>query len=103
MSGPSNAVLPKDPPSRNNILVCHPNTSSEELPCAKQILSALARQAYRRPATDRDVESLLSFYQAGRNGGGFEDGIERALQFILEHPEFVFRTEEAPANVNPGQ
>ena len=103
ITGPSNGVRPTGTPSRNKILICHPNTSSEELPCAKRILSALARQAYRRPATDRDVESLLSFYQTGRNGGGFEDGIERALEFILAHPEFVFRTEEGPASVKPGE
>ncbi|PYS38311.1 MAG: hypothetical protein DMG14_18145, partial [Acidobacteria bacterium] len=39
----------------------------------------------------------------GRNGADFEDGIERGLQFILAHPEFVFRTESAPASVKPGE
>ena len=71
--------------------------------CAKRILNTLARKAYRRTVTDRDTETLLSFYQAGRNAGDFENGIERALQFILAHPEFVFRTEDGPANVKPGQ
>jgi hypothetical protein len=73
------------------------------LPCARKILSTLARQAYRRPVTAGDTEKLLNFYQAGRNSGDFEDGIERALQFILAHPEFVFRTEDGPASVKPGQ
>jgi cytochrome c551/c552 len=103
ISGPANGVRPTDTPSRNKILICHPANPGEELPCAKRILSALARQAYRRPVTDNDTETLLSFYQTGRNEGGFEDGIERALQFILAHPEFVFRTEDGPANVKPGQ
>jgi hypothetical protein len=111
ISGPSNGTRPTDTPSRNKILTCHPANTSEELPCAKRILSALARQAYRRPVADRDLETLLSFYQTGRNDGGFEgrnegafeNGIERALQFILAHPEFVFRTEDGPANVKPGQ
>ena len=103
VSGPSNGKRPTDTPSRNKILICHPANASDELPCAKRILSALARQAYRRPVTDRDTETLLSFYQTGRNEGGFEDGIERALQFILAHPEFVFRTEDGPANVKPGE
>ena len=47
--------------------------------------------------------ALLNFYQAGRNKGDFEDGIERALQAILSDPEFVFRGEADPANVNPGK
>jgi len=101
--GPSNGTRPTDTPSRNTILACHPANSSEEIPCAKRILTALARKAYRRTVTDRDTETLLSFYQAGRNAGDFENGIERALQFILAHPEFVFRTEDGPANVKPGQ
>jgi hypothetical protein len=102
ISGPANGTRPKDTASRNKILVCHPANSAEELPCAKKILNALARQAYRRPVTDADTEKLLSFYQAGRNTGDFEDGIENALQFILAHPEFVFRMETGPANVKPG-
>ena len=103
ISGPSNGTRPTNTPSRNKILVCHPANSSEELPCARKILNGLARQAYRRPVKDADTEKLLSFYQAGRNTGDFEDGIENALQFILAHPEFVFRTESGPANVKPGE
>ena len=103
ISGPSNGTRPTNTPSRNKILVCHPANSSEELPCARKILNGLARQAYRRPIKDADTEKLLSFYQAGRNTGDFEDGIENALQFILAHPEFVFRTESGPANVKPGE
>jgi hypothetical protein len=103
ISGPSNGTRPANTPSRNKILICHPANASDELPCAKRILSSMALQAYRRPVTDRDLETLVGFYQAGRNTGDFEDGIERALQFILAHPEFVFRTEEAPAGVKPGE
>ncbi len=104
ISGPFNGKTAQQTPSRAKILTCHPNTSAEELPCAKKILSGLARKAYRRTLTDGDTESLLTFYQAGRNqSGNFEDGVERAVQFILAHPEFVFRTENAPTNVKAGQ
>jgi hypothetical protein len=103
ISGPYNGTRPKDTPSRSRILACRPANASDELPCARKILTALARQAYRRPLTDADTENLLNFYQAGRNAGDFEDGIERGLQFILAHPEFVFRAEEGPAGVKPGE
>jgi mono/diheme cytochrome c family protein len=103
ITGPYNAVQPKNLLSRGKILICQPTTSAEELPCAKKILSDLARRAYRRPAKDADMEELLSQYQAGRNAGDFENGIQRALQAILSDPEFVFRPEAAPANVKPGQ
>jgi uncharacterized protein DUF1592/uncharacterized protein DUF1588/uncharacterized protein DUF1585/uncharacterized protein DUF1587/uncharacterized protein DUF1595/cytochrome c len=103
ISGPIKGTRPLDTPSRRKILSCHPASGADELPCALQILTALARKAYRRPLTSGDTEKLLSFYQAGRNGGDFEAGIERGLQFILAHPEFVFRAEDGPANVKPGQ
>jgi len=103
ISGPSNGKRPDSTPSRQKILLCHPANATEELPCARKILTSLARQAYRRPVTDGDTETLLNFYQTGRNTGDFEDGIERALQLILAHPEFVFRTEEGPLNVKSGQ
>jgi len=107
IAGPYNAARPassnKDTPSRAKILTCTPGAGSDELPCAKKILNSLASKAYRRTITDTDTERLLTFYQAGRNGGNFEDGIERALEFILTHPEFIFRTEDAPASVKPGQ
>jgi uncharacterized protein DUF1592/uncharacterized protein DUF1588/uncharacterized protein DUF1585/uncharacterized protein DUF1587/uncharacterized protein DUF1595/cytochrome c len=103
ISGPINGTRPSETPSRRQILTCHPASASDELPCARQILTTLARKAYRRPLTDSDTEKLMSFNQTGRNAGDFEDGIERGLQFILAHPEFVFRAEDGPAGVPPGQ
>jgi len=102
VSGPFNAKRPSDTPSRRKILVCTPANAAEELPCARKILSTLARRAYRRPVSDTDLEILLSNYQAGRNQGDFENGIERGVQFVLAHPEFVFRGEKEPAGVKPG-
>ena len=103
ISGPYNATGPGDTPSREKIFVCHPANSSEDVGCAKKILSALARHAYRRPVTPSDTETLLSFYQAGRNqGGSFDAGIERALRLILSNPEFIFRFERDPSTVAAG-
>lgn len=102
ITGPTKVHGMSDTPSRRRIFTCHPGKSSEEIPCARKILASLARQAFRRPATDSDLESLLSFYQSGRNDGDFESGIRTALQAILSSPEFVFRFERTPANVAPG-
>ena len=101
IQGPINGVRPKETPSRKKILVCSPS-ASEERACAEKILSTLARKAYRRPLIAADAQTLMGFYESGRKNGGFEEGIESALQFILAHPEFVFRTERAP-NVKPGE
>ena len=103
IAGPYNATGPGDTPSRRKIFVCKPANASEEVGCAKKILSTVARGAYRRPITPTDMETLLSFYQAGRNkGGSFDEGIERALRLILSSPEFVFRFERDPSSVAAG-
>jgi hypothetical protein len=103
ITGPYNATGSGDTPSRRKIFVCRPASSSDELRCAGQIISNLVRHAFRRSATDNDIELLLTFYQQGRNKGNFDAGIEMALRRILADPEFVFRFETPPANVKPGE
>src|ERR1051326_4259171 len=102
VTGPVKVSGISDTPSRRKIFTCRPAAGSDEVPCAKKIIASLARQAFRRPATESDQESLLSFYQSGRNNGDFESGIRTALQAILASPEFVFRFERTPPNVVPG-
>jgi len=103
ITGPYNATGPGDTPSRRKIFVCHPESASDEISCAKKIISNLIRRAFRRAPADSDVESLLGFYQQERNRTGrFEAGIEMALRRILADPEFVFRFEPPPASVAPG-
>jgi hypothetical protein len=103
IAGPYNATGPGDTPSRRKIFVCRPANAGEEVGCAKKILTALAHGAYRRPITPADTETLLSFYQSGKNqGGSFDAGIERALRLILSSPEFVFRFERDPGTVAEG-
>ena len=102
ITGPLNPTGPGDTPSRHRIFACHPAFETEEIACAKKILTTLATRAYRRPATDGDVETLMSFYQSGRNGGNFETGIESALERLLVDARFIFRIEKDPADVAPG-
>ncbi len=102
ITGPFAATGSGDTPSRRRIFTCHPAKESEELPCAKQVISTLARRAYRRPVSDSDLEILLSFYQKGRNKGSFDAGIETALRLILTDPKFLYRMEPDPSNPIPG-
>jgi Protein of unknown function (DUF1592)/Protein of unknown function (DUF1588)/Protein of unknown function (DUF1585)/Protein of unknown function (DUF1587)/Protein of unknown function (DUF1595)/Planctomycete cytochrome C len=102
ITGPFKATGPGDTPSRRRIFVCTPANSKDDVECAKKILGTLARRAYRRPVNDADMETLLSFYQAGKNQGNFESGIENALRLILASPKFLFRSEPDPARVAAG-
>jgi len=101
ITGPFAATGSGDTPSRRRIFVCQPKSASEELPCAKTIITTLARRAYRRPVNDADLELLLSFYQKGRNKGSFDAGIETALRLVLTDPKFLYRAEPDPASVKP--
>ena len=92
-------------PSRERIFTCRPASGAtvEETACAREILSTIARRAYRRPVTDDDVERLLVFYERGRAGGSFDTGIEMALRRLLVSPEFLFRVERDPEGVEGGE
>jgi len=104
VEGPYDAKGASDTASRRKIFVCRPASAKEETPCARNIISALVKHAFRRPASSSDVSNLMEFYQAGRvDGGTFDDGIEAALQRLLADPEFVYRSEPEPANLSVGK
>ena len=81
----------KDTPSRRVIFVCQPRLPAEERACATKILSRVARLAYRRPVTSRDVHTLVEFFDNGRRDGTFDAGIQFALERMLVDPDFLLR------------
>ena len=103
IEGPYNGTPPTGSPSRRRIFVCRPSRAAEEETCARRILGALATRAFRRPATTSDVDLLMQFYEAGRREKDFEVGIELALARILASPQFIYRIEEEPVGLAPGQ
>jgi hypothetical protein len=88
--------------SRQRIFVCHPPDASEEAACASRIFSNIARRAFRRPVTDKDVIAPMAFFKQAREAGDFEKGIEGGLIAILASPKFLYRAEIPPANVAAG-
>jgi hypothetical protein len=103
ITGPFDATGAGDTPSRRRIFVCHPASAAEEAPCARTIVTTLAQRAYRRSLLDDEVETLLGFYQQGRSDGDFESGIQQAVARILVAPSFLYRVEEEPKGVRPGE
>ncbi len=97
LAGPFNPAPATDSPSRRAIFSCRPGPALSEQACATQIISRLARRAYRRPVTAADTAPLLQLYAMGRKeGGSFDAGIETALRAILVSPSFLFRVERDP-------
>ena len=103
IAGPFDGRRPVNSPAYQRLFVCHPASEAEEEPCARRILSTVARRAYRRPVTEADVATLLDFYQLGRGEGSFETGIRAALERMLVDVNFLFRIEQDPGTASPGR
>jgi mono/diheme cytochrome c family protein len=95
------APLP-DTPSRRRIFTCHPANAAQEQPCARRIITTLARRAYRRPVDERDIAPLMATYDRERRASDFNHGVEAAVEAILVSPHFLFAVESDPAGAAPG-
>ena len=106
IAGPYESTGVAETPNRRTIFVCRPESTQQEDEhfCAAEILTRVARRAYRRPVTSADRDTLLSFFDRGRNtGGNFDAGIQLALERLLVDPDFLLRIERDPDNVAPGR
>ncbi len=96
--------------SRDRIFICNPEKDKNKTPeaCAREILSALAKRAYRRPVTTDDTAELMKYYADGVKQGGadstasFESGIRAGLTGMLASPFFLYRGEHVPAGLKAG-
>ena len=88
--------------SRQKIFTCRPTSTTDERPCARQILTRLGGAAYRRSLTTAEVDRLMPFYESAAAKGGFELGVRGALEAVLASPHFIFRLERAPTDARSG-
>jgi Protein of unknown function (DUF1592)/Protein of unknown function (DUF1588)/Protein of unknown function (DUF1585)/Protein of unknown function (DUF1587)/Protein of unknown function (DUF1595)/Planctomycete cytochrome C len=102
IDGPFEASGVGGTPSRRRILICEPASAANETPCAEDILSTLATRAFRRPISREDLASLMTFFEAGREEGGFEGGLQHALARVLVDPRFLYRIERDPPEIEAG-
>jgi hypothetical protein len=109
IKGPYRVTGISETASRQRIFSCRPTVAAEERPCARQILSRIGSDAYRRPMTAGELDRLMPLYEKGAGGagraggsGGFEAGVRSALEAILASPYFIFRMEKEPELARPG-
>jgi mono/diheme cytochrome c family protein len=105
LQGPFNAKGLSATPSRERIFTCHPSDDGKganAATCSKQILSTIAKRAYRRPVTDADMKEIQVYYDDGFKQGGFESGVRAGITGILASPFFLYRAEKIPAGLKPG-
>ncbi|HSP66357.1 MAG TPA: DUF1592 domain-containing protein [Bryobacteraceae bacterium] len=103
VNGPFNPTGNRaEPVNRQRIFVCRPPDTAQETACASRIFANIARRAFRRPVSDRDLAAPLAFFKEARKTGDFEKGIEGGLIAILASPKFLYRAEVPPQNVAAG-
>ncbi|MDQ3813103.1 MAG: DUF1592 domain-containing protein [Armatimonadota bacterium] len=90
------------PASHRRIITC-PTTGHQHGPeCARAILKELSGRAYRRPASEQEIDRLVRYVGLARKEGeSFERGIQLALQAVLVSPRFLFRVEVDPNPNDP--
>jgi mono/diheme cytochrome c family protein len=103
IAGPLAVRPTTDSPARRKVFTCRPAGATTEEACARRILFTLARRAYRGTVSDAEIDTLLTFYRAGRAGEDFDAGIQQGIRRILASPRFLFRIEREPASAPAGQ
>ncbi len=85
--GPSRASLEK-------IYTCGHLNGQHQPTCMPRVVTGLARRAFRRPVTTREVEKYIVLAElAQKQEGSFEEGLAVGIQAILVSPDFLFRIE----------
>lgn len=91
--GPYDALGAGETPSRQKLFVCRPKGESDETRCASEILTRLARRAYRRDLNAEDSSRLMAAYTSARQNGRFDEAISEGVAAVLIAPDFLFRLE----------
>jgi hypothetical protein len=100
--GPYNPPLPPLPPAQQKLLAHSEGLDPRE--AAREIITRLATQAFRRPVKPAEVEHILRIYDlAEKEGDSYEERLRLALCRVLVSPHFLFRIEVDPPAAKAGE
>ncbi|MAT14113.1 MAG: hypothetical protein CMJ46_02455 [Planctomyces sp.] len=91
----STQLLPEKVPAYSrNLLFCTPGIDGTVEECARRIMTNFASRAYRRPATDEEIERLVALVnESTAEGRTFKEAMQLAFKTVLVSPHFLFRPE----------
>lgn len=101
IQGPFSTSGLSDTPARNQIFSCYPENFSNVENCAREIISSMARKAFRGELNDSDMDKLLQVFNEANLTQGFDIGIRRALTAVIASPKFLYRVEQVPEGASP--
>jgi hypothetical protein len=76
----------------STLVTCDPTAVGEDA-CATQFITQFGARAFRRPLTPSEVTTIKTVYATGRANGAFSDGIELAIEALIQSPPFLYRIE----------
>ena len=95
------AVPPPLPEALQRIFTRQPTPGTKSV-AAREIIGQLARRAWRRPVTDRELDRLVRLFElADTQGDDFRASLKLAFKAVLVSPHFIFRGELQPQPDNP--
>jgi hypothetical protein len=99
--GPERQLQGPSQESIKKVFGDNPARGPRDAATVRKIVADLARRAYRRPVTDKEVDELVGLIAMVRKDGeSLEEGLCLAIQRMLISPHFLFRVEKA-AQLSP--
>jgi hypothetical protein len=97
ITGPLNLTTRNLPDSHKRIITSGPDAKTTRRAASEKVAREFAGRAFRRPATDAEVDRLVSLTEQSRaDGESFEQGIQLIVQAVLVSPSFLFKPEIDP-------
>jgi mono/diheme cytochrome c family protein len=94
IGGPYSQVAGPSRASTDKIYTCGHRNGEHTALCVPRIMTGLARRAFRRPVSAREVAKYVALVrQAQEDEGSFEEGLAVGIQALLVSPDFLFRIE----------
>ena len=86
--------------ARERILFRQPSRAQKPEAAAREVISAFARRAWRRPVMPEEMEELIKlFTRSNTRGDNFASSVRLAVQGVLVSPHFLFLSEPEPAEL----
>ena len=84
------------PPRQHRSIFTDSDRKADSAGYAREILSAFASRAYRRPVTASEKATLMAVFRQSLDAGrGFRGSIADSLQVVLTSPQFLFLVERS--------
>lgn len=90
-------------PDGHRMVLFEPAYTRTYAETTRKVLHKFANRAFRRPATDEEVDRLCAMAEGvRRDGGSYEEGIQLAIQAVLCSPSFLYRPEFGASGASAG-